>query len=79
VQYQLLKTVDTLSRILAARSDARYEGLVDRLRAKQTAQGGWIADGVNKPWSDFDFGQKKQPSPWITFLALGILRRSAAA
>ena len=26
-------------------------------------------------WTDYDFGQKKQPSPWLTFLALRTLQR----
>jgi hypothetical protein len=78
VQYQFLKTVDTLSRIPAAGADPRYREMVAHLESKRDDAGRWSAEGVNKPWSAFDFGQKKTPSPWITLLALGILRRSAA-
>jgi len=28
------------------------------------------------PWSAFDFGQKKEASPWVTFLALRVIVRS---
>ena len=70
VQYQLLKTVDALSSLPAARKDARFQEMLARLQVKQNADGHWLAEGINKPWSEFDFGQKKQPSAWITLLAV---------
>jgi hypothetical protein len=30
-------------------------------------------------WKDWDFGQKKEPSPWLTFLAWRIIQRMKAA
>jgi hypothetical protein len=79
VQYQLLKTVDTLAQVPAVRGDARFGEMLDRLRGKQGTDGRWTAESVNKPWSAFDFGQKKQPSAWITFLAVRAVRRGTAA
>lgn len=76
VQYQLLKTADTLSLIPSARKDTRFSEMLNRLEAKRGADGKWTAEGVNKPYCDFDFGQKKQPSAWITFLALRCLQRA---
>ena len=73
VQYQLLKVADTLARIPAARQDARFEEIKALIRAKRTPEGGWLAESINKPYKDFDFGQKKVPSTWITFLALRII------
>ena len=78
VQYQLLKVVDTLAPVPAVRDDPRFAEMLDRLRSKQGADGHWTAESINKPWSEFDFGQKKQPSPWITFLAVRALARGAA-
>lgn len=75
VQYQLLKTVETLSMLPAVQTDPRYLEMVERINTKQSADGGWRVEGVNKPWSAFDFGQKKEASPWVTFLVLRILRR----
>jgi hypothetical protein len=76
VHYGLLKTLDTLSLVDGIEADNRYQEMLDRLRSKQSPDGKWLAESVNKPYSGFDFGQKKQPSPWITFLALRILNRS---
>lgn len=50
--------------------------MIERLRGKQDTSGKWLAESVNKPYSDFDFGQKKQPSPWLTLLALRAILRS---
>lgn len=75
VQYQMLKTADTLAHIPAAYKDARFQEMLGRLEAKGGPEGRWMAEGVNKPYSDFDFGQKKQPSAWITFLAARALAR----
>lgn len=76
VQYQLLKTVDTLSLLPAIHTDPRYQEIVDRLKSKQNPGGRWLAESVNKTWSGFDFAQKKEPSPWLTFLALRIIAKS---
>jgi hypothetical protein len=79
VQYQLLKVADTLVQVPALYGDPRLGEILDRLRAKQGPDGLWTAESINKPWSEFDFGQKKQPSAWITFLALRALARGTAA
>ena len=33
------------------------------------------AESIYKYWKGFDFGQKKAPSPWITLLALRVIKR----
>jgi hypothetical protein len=34
-----------------------------RLKHIQAADGKWAAEGINKSGGEFDFGQRKQPSP----------------
>lgn len=68
VQHQLLKTVDTLSIFPSAMKDERYQDMLAAAGEKQSAEGLFTPEGVNKPFAEFDFGQKKAPSPWITFL-----------
>jgi hypothetical protein len=60
----------------AVHTDPRYQEIVDRLKVKQTAEGRWLAESVNKSWSTFDFGQKKEALSWVTFLALCVIMRS---
>lgn len=68
VQHQLLKTVDTLSNFPAALKDSRYGEMLDSVVEKQTDDGTFKPEGVNKPYAEFDFGQKKVASPWLTFI-----------
>src|SRR5204863_9440009 len=68
VQHQLLKTVDTLSNFSTALADKRFDEMLSTVTEKQTTEGLFKPEGVNKPYAEFDFGQKKTPSPWITFL-----------
>jgi hypothetical protein len=75
VQHQLLKTVDTLSNFPSALADARFGEMLDAVVEKQTAEGTFKPEGVNKPYAEFDFGQKKAPSPWLTFLAARAYQR----
>ncbi|HUP26870.1 MAG TPA: hypothetical protein VM409_00415 [Chloroflexia bacterium] len=76
VQYGLLKEIDTLSQISKVRSDPRYKEMLKVLKGKLDAEGTLTAESVNKPYAEFDFGQKKQPSAWLTFLAVRVLVRS---
>jgi hypothetical protein len=68
VQHQLLKTVDTLSNFSRALSDERFAEMLSAVTEKHTPEGTFKAESVNKPFVDFDFGQRKFPSSWITFL-----------
>ncbi|MCA9931097.1 MAG: hypothetical protein KC419_21580 [Anaerolineales bacterium] len=70
VQHQLLKTVDTLSNFPSALQDERFVEMVTAVTAKQSPDGTFTTEGINKPYAGFDFGQKKQPSAWITFLVV---------
>jgi hypothetical protein len=73
--YGLLKYADVLSRFAFLRDDARLREVVDLLVTKQDDEGRWWAESTYKYWKDFDFGQKKAPSPWITLLALRVIKR----
>jgi hypothetical protein len=75
VQWQLLKALDTLSVVPGALKDARFLEMAAELKSKQGPDGTWTPESINKSWSAFDFGQKKEPSAWVTFLALRVLRR----
>jgi hypothetical protein len=70
VQHQILKTVDTLSNFASALADARFVDMLDTVTQRHTADQRFIADAANKPYADFDFGQKKVASPWLTFLVV---------
>jgi len=51
-------------------ADPRLAGTLDLIRRKQDAQGRWALeyDYRGKTW--LDFGEKKQPNPWVTLRSL---------
>ncbi|MBN2541705.1 terpene cyclase/mutase family protein [bacterium] len=73
--YRILYYLDTLSRIEECSADQRIEDMVEVLINKMNEEGKVYAESVHKVWSSFDFGQKIQPSRWITFLVYRIIKR----
>jgi hypothetical protein len=73
IWYDLLHVLDVLSRFPGVRQDARYREMVTILRSKVDSEGRYMAESVYQAWKDWEFGQKKIPSRWITFLAARIL------
>lgn len=73
--YRILKFLDVLSRFPVARGDSRTQEILNLLRAKADEHGRFQPESIVKVWTDFDFGQKKEPSRWLTFLAWCVMRR----
>ena len=78
VWYDLLHVLDVLTRFPWLEGDPRVGDMVEMLAAKADAEGRFTAESVWQPWKAWEFGQKKQPSRWITLLAWRILGRVAA-
>jgi hypothetical protein len=73
--YGLLKYANVLSRFAFLREDPRLAEAIDLLVAKQDEDGRWQPESIYRYWKDFDFGQKKAASIWITLLALSAVKR----
>jgi len=73
--YRILKSLDTLSRFKFTKNDQRFKDMIHTLSSKQDPNGCFTPESIHLVWSDFDFGQKKKPSRWITLLSLRILKR----
>jgi hypothetical protein len=75
IWYDILHVLDILSRISAVHGDPRFRNMVKNLIDSQEEDGRFKAGSVWKAWKDWDFGQKRDPSPWITLLASRIIKR----
>lgn len=75
VWYDILHVADVLSRFDTAKGDKRLHEMAGIINAKAGNDGTFTPESVWKAWSDFEFGQKKQPSAWLTLLALRIQKR----
>ena len=76
VWYDILHVADTLSVYPVAHGDPRFHDMLDVIKSKASPDGKYTAESVWKAWGRWDFGQKKEPSSWITFLVWRILRRA---
>jgi hypothetical protein len=73
--YDIVSVLDVLSRYPYARTDPRFIEMLTLLQSKQDATGMWTPESVYTKFKDWDFGQKKAPSPYLTFLCERILQR----
>lgn len=75
VWYDLLHVLDVLSNFDWLFQDPRLLDMLGVLKAKADPEGRFTAESIWTAWKDWEFGQKKVPSRWITFLAWRIIQR----
>jgi len=73
VWYDLLHVTWVLTQFSWLKGDERLEQMKAILASKADAQGRFTPESVWLAWKEWDFGQKKAPSAWLTFLAQKIL------
>jgi len=75
VWYDLMHLLDVLSRFSWLRSDSRLLDMLAVLKGKADERGRFTLESTWTAWKDWEFGQKKEPSRWLTLLAWRIIRR----
>lgn len=78
VWYDLMHVLDVLSRFPWLRDDPRLRDMLETMSAKADAQGRFTLESVWTAWKEWEFGQKKVPSRWLTLAAWRILQRMEA-
>jgi hypothetical protein len=79
VWYDLIHVLDVLSRFRWLRGDARLLDMLSVLQAKADPGGRYTLESTWTAWKDWEFGQKREPSRWLTLMAWRILKRMEAA
>ncbi|TEU19516.1 MAG: hypothetical protein E3J21_03500 [Anaerolineales bacterium] len=87
VWYDILHVVDVLSRFPFVHADTRFQGMVETITAqadeacpeRSRRDGRYTASSMYRAWKDWSFADKKNPSPWLTFLVLRVRRRTGLA
>jgi hypothetical protein len=69
IWYDSLHVLDVLSQFSWLRDDPRLGELVRLVRAKEDENGRFKPESIWMAWKGWDFGQKKEPSRWITLIA----------
>jgi hypothetical protein len=75
VWYDLMHVLDVLSRFSWLKEDTRLLEMLEILKSKADKQGRFTLESIWTAWKDWEFGQKKEPSRWLTFTAWRIIRR----
>jgi hypothetical protein len=76
VWYNVLHVLDVLSRFPFVRRDPRFREMEDVVLTQADADGRFTASSMYRAWKDWSFANKKEPSPWLTFLCCRVLKRS---
>lgn len=75
VWYDLLHVLYVLSTFPWLKGDRRLLDMAGLLRSKADDRGHFTLESVWTAWKDWEFGQKKEPSRWLTLLSWRILTR----
>ncbi len=75
VWYDLVHVLDVLSRFPWLHADPRLLDMLAVLKQKAGADGRFTVESVWTAWQDWEFGQKRTPSRWLTLTAWRIIRR----
>lgn len=76
IWYDILHVLDVLSCFPQAIRSSEYREMLEIIKTKAAPDGTFIPESVYMPYKNWDFGQKKLSSRWLTFLVHRILIRS---
>lgn len=79
VWYDLMHVLEVLTSFPWLKDDPRLAEMLSILEGKADDQGCFTLESVWTAWKDWEFGQKKRPSRWLTLLAWRIIRRTQSA
>jgi len=73
--YNGLYLADVLSRFDFLKKSPVLQECIDWIIQNQDKNGRFKPTSIYMPYKDWDFGNKKEPSPWITLLSCRVLKR----
>ena len=76
VWYDILHFLEVLSKFPSIYKDPRFREIAYTVKMKADQEGKFTPESVWLVWKDWDFGKKKEPSYWLTFLVYRALKRS---
>ena len=75
IWYDILHVLDVLSQFSWLGNKTEIKEMVEIVKSKADNEGKYTPESIWRTWKDWDFGQKKNPSKWLTLLVLRTLRR----
>jgi hypothetical protein len=77
IWYDVLHVLEALSPYPFVHGDPRFQDMVSAAVSQADRSGRFTAGAMYMSWKGWSFADKKQPSPWLTFLVLRMQRRIA--
>lgn len=75
VWYDILHVLDTLSQFSWLSQDIRLLKMAEIVIDKADTHGCFTPESIWTAWKGCDFGQKREPSRWLTFLVHRVMKR----
>lgn len=75
VWYNALYMADVLSRFPQLHAEPLFQELIEWICEAQDENGRWKPTSMFMPYKGWEFANKKEASPWISFLCYRILKR----
>jgi hypothetical protein len=73
--YDIVSVAGVLSKYAFAREDPRFLEMIEHIKGKQDNDGLFTPESAYQKLKGWDFGQKKAPSPYLTYLCYRIFER----
>jgi len=75
IWYDIVSITDVLSQFTWLKNDIRLHEMINIIESKADENGCYTPESEYKACKGWDFGQKKTPSKWLTFIILRVLKR----
>ena len=76
IWFDILHTLDVLTQFPWVIKDPRLQEMLAVVNQKADTSSRFTPESIWTVWKEWDFGQKKLPSSWLTFLVLRVMRRA---
>ncbi len=73
--YDIVSLANCLSHFEYARKDKRFIEILNIIENKANSEFQFVPESIYRKCMEWDFGQKKIPSPWLTYLCVSIFER----
>ncbi len=75
VWFDIVHVLDVLSQFKFVRQDDRFQDMLSVVKTKADDHGRYTPESIWTVWKEWEFGQKREPSHWLTFLIRRIIQR----
>jgi hypothetical protein len=75
IWYDILHVTEVLMQFEWLRKDKRLGEMIAIVKTKGDDDGRFTPESIWQAWHEWDFGQKREPSAWLTLIAQRILQR----